>query len=122
MPCTLICGAAWPPSACSLGWGRGVATALHARKALNLVQSTLSQRQHGYWCNERLLDVTDCIKEQAASKDVETFDSYQQNVLIGEEQNLKYGQQKIKAEKGNIKHSTTPEGSARLVELEKKPK
>lgn len=84
------------------------------------VQPTLSQRQHGCWCNERLPDVTDCIKEQVTSRSGESFDSYQQNLLIGEEQN--YGQQKIKAEKGNIKPSTFPEGTARLVELGKEPK
>lgn len=86
------------------------------------VQLTLSQRQHRYWCNERLTDVTDSIKEQVTSGSGETSDSYQQNLLIGEEQNLKNGQQKIEAEKGNIKHSTSPEGSARLVELGKNPK
>lgn len=72
------------------------------------VQPTLSQRQHGCWCNERLRDVTDSVKGQVTSRSGEDFDSYQQNLLIGEEQNLKYRQQKIKAEKGNIKHSTSP--------------
>lgn len=86
------------------------------------VQLTLSQRQHKCWCNERLTDVTDSIREQVTSRSGETFDSLQQNLLIGEEQNLKSGQLKIKAEKGNIKHSTSPEASARLVKPGKKPK